>query len=97
MVYGVLLGIETVQPQNVPKKPLKFKSRESSLCLIGGDGVFLRTKPTLCFFHPGPDNRGELGGGDTHRSTEDREREREEVERARALAGPCDGRPQRPL
>ena len=39
-----------------------------------------KIKPTSRFFLAGPDNRGELGGGHTHRSTEDSDREREEVQ-----------------
>lgn len=36
--------------------------------------------PTWCFVPAGPDNRGELGGGHTHRSAEDSECEGEEVQ-----------------
>lgn len=78
LIYGVLLRIETVQPQNVPKKLLKFKSRESSQQIVSFED---KIKPlTSCFFLAGPDNGEELGGDHTHRSTEDSDREREAVQ-----------------
>lgn len=40
-----------------------------------------KIKPSMsCFFLAGPDNGGELGGGYTHRSTENSDCEREEVQ-----------------
>lgn len=50
-----------------------------------------------CFFPAGPEHRGELGGGHPHGGAEDSDGQREEVQRARALPGSRDGRPQRPL
>lgn len=81
MVYSVLLGIETVQLQNVLKKLVKFKEKAPSTLLVETVPLESELKlPTSCFSLAGPDHRGELGGDHTHRGPEDSDGEREEVQ-----------------
>lgn len=76
-----MLGIETVQPQNVLKKLVKFKEKAPSTLLVEIVSFEGEIKlPTSCFLLAGPDHRGELGGDHTHRGPEDSDGEREEVQ-----------------
>lgn len=84
-----------------PQKALKElgKSQSKGICILLVEMVSLEDEvlaPT-CFFPAGPEHRGELGGGHPHGGAEDCDCQGEEVQRARALPGPRDGRPQRPL
>lgn len=86
-----------LQPQNTPKELGKPQSKGICILLVGMVSLEGEIQAPTCFFPAGPEHRGELGGGHPHGGAEDCGCQGEEVQRARALPGPRDGRPQCPL